>query len=83
MGVVNGISANEYPRQGTHGGKRARVLFNYGTGGEFPGTIVRDDMTAPFVGIIKLDDGRYILTTECQYAPMDESDPDFVPWQQK
>lgn len=32
------------------------------------GTIVRDDVEAPYHTIISLDDGRYVLTTECQHG---------------
>jgi hypothetical protein len=28
---------------------------------------VRDDISKPFVGIIRLDDGRHVLMTECQF----------------
>jgi hypothetical protein len=29
--------------------------------------VVRDDISEPFVGIIRLDDGRHVLMTECQF----------------
>ncbi len=34
----------------------------------FYGVIVRDDKEEPGEKIIKLDDGRYVLATECQYS---------------
>jgi len=67
MGVVTDISETEYPKQGEFLNKRCRVVFNYGPT-EFLGTMVRDDVTDPYVGIIKLDNGRYVLTDECQFA---------------
>lgn len=32
------------------------------------GTVIRDDVEDPHLTIIKLDDGRIILGTECQYS---------------
>jgi len=68
MGCEATITATTFPKQGEHLGQRARVLFHYG-GPEVQGTIVRDDMEAPWHTMIKLDDGRYVLATECQYSP--------------
>ena len=47
---------------------RTQVLFRDGDA-ELQGTILRDDVEEPFRTIIRLDDGRYILSTECLYAP--------------
>jgi hypothetical protein len=33
------------------------------------GTIVRDDNEPPWRTIIRLDDGRVVLASECQYSP--------------
>jgi len=49
-------------------GRRVEVAFNYDTDRLIKGTIVRDDVDSPFVTIIRLDDGRHVLTTECQYT---------------
>lgn len=35
----------------------------------YGGVMERDDSEEPFRGIIRLDDGRHILTTECQWQP--------------
>jgi hypothetical protein len=32
------------------------------------GTIVRDDIEAPYETIIKLDNGRYLRGVECQFS---------------
>jgi hypothetical protein len=33
------------------------------------GEVVRDDIEAPYIMIIRLDDGRHVLATECQWQP--------------
>lgn len=71
MGVVANITATTFPVQGTFKGKRAKVCFHYDTVNYIMGTIVRDDMQEPWITIIKLDDDRYVLTTECQYGLID------------
>ena len=67
MGVVAGISHNEFPKQYSYVGKKATVIFNYDNSNPVQGTIVRDDAEAPFRTIIQLEDGRFVLATECQY----------------
>lgn len=69
MGCVPSITADGFPGQGILKGKRTSVCFHYDTSKRFNGTIVRDDVEAPFVTIIKLDDGRFVLSTECQHSP--------------
>jgi len=68
MGVVNGVSADEWPEQGDRLGCRALVCFNYDTSRTFPGVVVRDDMAEPYQTIIRLDDGRHVLGVECQWT---------------
>jgi hypothetical protein len=68
MGVVESIRADHFPRQSDRIGKRVRVCFNYDTSMTVNGTVVRDDMEAPWRMIIRLDDGRHVLATECQYS---------------
>ena len=69
VGVEVNITAEKFPKQGSFHRCRVKVCFNYDTSKIVTGTIVRDDMEAPFVMIISLDDGRYVLSTECQYQP--------------
>lgn len=69
MGNVANIIAHSFPKQGEHLHGRVRVLFHY-DGPELAGTVVRDDIEAPWQTIIRLDDDRYILSTECQYSPV-------------
>jgi hypothetical protein len=57
------------PPQGSYKNKRAKVCFNYDANRTIEGTIVRDDMEKPWLTVIKLDLGRYVLATECQFSP--------------
>lgn len=68
MGAVRNISHVKFPKQSNHLNKRTKVCFNYDTSSLIDGTIVRDDLEQPFVTLIKLDDGRYVKSTECQYT---------------
>lgn len=69
MGVVPNITADRFPKQATIAGRRVAVCFHYDTSRQTPGTIVRADAEAPGVTIIRLDDGRFVLDTECQWQP--------------
>lgn len=68
MGVVESISFKSFPKQGPWLGKRTQVCFKYDTSHLTGGVFVRDDAEHPGVSIIHLDDGRYVLTTECQHS---------------
>jgi len=68
MGCVDTITAEKYPKQGGHMKRRVEVAFHYDLDKKFGGFVVRDDAEEPWVTIIKLDDGRYVLATECQYS---------------
>lgn len=67
MGCITNISASEFPAQTALKGKRVRVCFHYNTEATVGGVVVRADEGAPHKTIIQLDDGRYVLSTECQY----------------
>jgi len=67
MGSHPAISKSRWPRQSTYLYSKVSVCFHYDTTDLIPGTVVRDDIEEPFKMIIKLDDGRYVLSTECQY----------------
>lgn len=56
-----------YPLQGSWLNRKVQVCFNYDTANAVNGVIVRDDAAEPFLTIIKLDDGRHVMSTECQY----------------
>ena len=68
MGVVQNISIDSFPRQGDYLYKRTDVCFNYDTSKLVGGTVIRDDREYPFFTIIRLDDGRIVLSSECQHT---------------
>lgn len=70
MGCVDTIDAAKFPKQGAWVGMQVRVCFHYDTARTMPGLVVRDDAEEPGLMIIKLDDGRYVLSTECQWRPL-------------
>lgn len=67
MGVVTNVAAHIYPRQSADVGRRVRVMFNYAPP-VIEGVIVRQYGVEPYRTIIALDDGRYVLATECHYS---------------
>ncbi len=75
MGVVANLGFNEYPPQGCWLGRRVKVCFHYDLSQIMLGTVVRDDETVPLRTIIKLDDGRYVLSTECMYSLVGDGPP--------
>lgn len=68
MGVHQNIDYNKFPKQGNWINKRVRVCFNYNSNNYLFGKIVRDDAEEPNKLIIELDNGTYILSSECQYS---------------
>lgn len=68
MGVHQAIGYEKFPAQGAHLDATVDVCFGYATTRLVRGVVVRDDKVDPFVMIILLDDGRYVLSTECQYT---------------
>lgn len=71
MGVVKTIDYDKWPKQSDWVGRRVRVCYNYDTTKTHEGEIVRDDLEDPGTQIMKLDNGRYILSTECQWQLKD------------
>lgn len=71
MGIVKNVGFDKWPKQGQYLGKRARVCFRRDTSREVMGTIIRDDMEEPWLTVLKLDDQRVVLGTECMYSPVD------------
>jgi len=68
MGVKKNISADSWPKQGAYLGKDVDVCFHYDTSCVVQGVVVRDDVEEPCVCIIRLESGRYVLSTECMYS---------------
>ena len=71
MGCCKNISIDNFPKQSKMLDKRVFVCFHYNTDDMIMGTIVRDDIEEPYKQIILLDDGRFVLSTECQYQIKD------------
>ena len=76
MGVNKKIGIDKFPKQAEKScfggvGTRISVCFNYDTSKTLKGVTVRDDREEPFRTIIRLEDGRYVLATECQYSAID------------
>lgn len=69
MGAIASITHETFPKQGSSLGKRVEVFFHDDLDHRVGGVMVRDDYEEPWRTIIALDDGRYVLTTECQYSP--------------
>lgn len=67
MGMHENITYDSFPDQGSHLGAAVEVCFHYDTDHTLKGRVVRDDNTAPGVLIIALDNGRFVLASECQY----------------
>lgn len=68
MGVVRNINFDTFPEQGTFLGMKVNVYFHYDTSKMIGGVVVRNDVEIPFITIIKLDNGRFVLATEYQYC---------------
>ena len=77
MGCVNTISYYNFPKQADSSydypqlGKHVKVCYHFDTSKMHSGVIVRADREEPFQTIIALDNGRYVLATECQYSFVD------------
>lgn len=68
MGVHQAIGYEKFPAQGKHLDANVDVCFEYETKRLVGGVVVRDDAADPWITIILLDDGRYVLANECQYT---------------
>jgi hypothetical protein len=70
MGIVENVGYDQWPRQSDYLNSLVAVCFHYDASRTITGVIVRDDREAPHQMIIKLDDGRYVLSTECMWRPL-------------
>lgn len=70
MGKVQNIGTQNFPKQGSYLGRRVEASFHDDIHTAIGGEIVRDDAEAPSLTIIKLDDDRYVLSTECAWRPL-------------
>ena len=86
MGCIDTITYDKFPKQKDENyiyprfkvGSRVKVCYHFDTSKYHYGTIVRDDLEEPFEPIIKLDNGRYLRATECQFSYIDERISDDV-----
>ena len=69
MGDHANIDKTKFPKQGAYKDSRVRVCFHYDSNAVVGGVVVRDDAEEPGQMIIKLDDGRHVLSTECMWSP--------------
>jgi len=67
MGIENNISLDNFPEQGAWLNRKVKVCFNYDTSKTILGTIIREDVSGAGLMIINLDNGRTVMSTECQY----------------
>lgn len=74
MGTVKNITYDQFPKQSDWLGKQLLVCFHYDTSKTLKGEVVRDDLEEPHRMIIKLENGRYVLATECQYQLLQDGE---------
>lgn len=67
--IIQGLDSPAVPKQGSFLNMQTKVCFFYGSE-TVRGRILRDDDAEPWATIIKLEDGRFIESTECQYSPI-------------
>ncbi len=70
MGVSKTVGAERFPEQGSFLNREVVVMFDYKAATKQPAVCVRDDREDPFLAIFRLEDGRHVLATECQYSPL-------------
>lgn len=68
LNKVDTVGLHLYPKQSKDVGKDVNVCFRKDLSNQLSGILVRDDMESPYVTIIRLNDGRYVLSDECQYS---------------
>lgn len=81
MGIEKKIDIKSFPKQysvaesSTGGiGRKVEVCFHYKADKTIQGVIIRDDKELPYRTLIRLYDGRVILSTECQYRVLPDID---------
>lgn len=68
MGRCKNITHEKFPQQTENAGRKVMVCFHHDTNHTMGGTIVRDDAEEPFRTIIQLDNGNFVLGTECMFT---------------
>jgi hypothetical protein len=67
--IITGEFPTTCPDQTSQVGQRVRVMFHEERP-ELHGAIVRNDANGNLVTVIRLDDGRHVLGTECEFQPI-------------
>lgn len=67
--VDRGYRMNSYPVQTEDLGKLVDVYFQYDMEKHMDGRIVRQDKAAPYLTVIRLDNGNYVLGHEIEFRP--------------
>ena len=67
MGFVATITHDSFPKQSEDVGRAVLVVFQADPQHVMKGKLVRDDTEHPYRTIIRLEDGRHVMATECQY----------------
>lgn len=62
------IGKETYPEQFGSVGDRVLVAFKYDIANPLPATVLRDDAEEPFTTVLRLDDGRIVMGSECQWS---------------
>ncbi len=77
MGYHENVTADSLPKQGGFLHKRVVVFFSNcnAINKKFGGLVVRDDGEPPYRMIIRLDDGRHVMSTECLFAVEEKCTP--------
>ena len=70
MGCVENVGFDKFPKQGRYLHKHVVVCFDYDSTKTIGGRVVRDDEEEPGKMIINLEDGRFVLSTECMWQPV-------------
>lgn len=70
MALPDTVGFDRFPKQGRYKNCRVQVCFDFDSSRKVEGTVIRDDAEEPGRMIIQLDDGRVVLSTECQYRPI-------------
>ena len=68
MGMVDNITADTCPRQGSWLGREVKVCFHFDTSKVLRGRCIRDDAEEPGEMIFMLEDERVVRAVECMYS---------------
>lgn len=73
------IGKDAYPEQFDSVGARVLAAFDYDVANPLPATVLRDDAEEPFRTVLRLDDGRIVMGSECQWSKAPSGAPGPAP----